>query len=53
MAPVIDVHTHNYTEGWLKLIRARGRPDYEIRDVKELLTIVASQNGGGAGAPHG
>ena len=32
MAPVIDVHTHNYTEGWLKLIRARGRPDYEIRE---------------------
>jgi aminocarboxymuconate-semialdehyde decarboxylase len=32
MAPVIDVHTHNYTEGWLALIRARGRPDYEIRE---------------------
>jgi aminocarboxymuconate-semialdehyde decarboxylase len=32
VAPVIDVHTHNYTEGWLKLIRARGRPDYEIRE---------------------
>ncbi|MBI1846428.1 MAG: amidohydrolase family protein [Candidatus Rokubacteria bacterium] len=32
MAPVIDVHTHNYTEGWLALIRARGGPDYEIRE---------------------
>ena len=32
MAPVIDVHTHNYTEGWLKLIRARGGPDYEIKE---------------------
>ena len=32
MALVIDVHTHNYTEGWLKLIRERGRPDYEIRE---------------------
>jgi aminocarboxymuconate-semialdehyde decarboxylase len=31
MAPVIDVHTHNYTEGWLELIRAKGGPDYEIR----------------------
>jgi aminocarboxymuconate-semialdehyde decarboxylase len=29
---VIDVHTHNYTEGWLKLIRARGGPDYEIKE---------------------
>lgn len=32
MAPVVDVHTHNYTEGWLKLIRERGGPDYEIRE---------------------
>ncbi len=32
MAPVIDVPTHNYTEGWLRLLRARGGPDYEIRE---------------------
>ena len=32
MASVIDVHTHNYTHGWLKLIRAKGQPDYEIRE---------------------
>jgi len=32
VAPVIDVHTHNYTEGWLRLIRARGGPDYEIKE---------------------
>ena len=31
MAPVIDVHTHNYTEGWLALIKKSGGPDYEIR----------------------
>lgn len=31
MAPVIDVHTHNYTEGWLALIEKSGGPDYEIR----------------------
>ncbi len=27
--------------------------DYEIGDVKELLTIIASENGGGTVAPHG
>jgi aminocarboxymuconate-semialdehyde decarboxylase len=32
VSPVIDVHTHNYTEGWLALIRERGGPDYEIRE---------------------
>ena len=31
MAPVIDVHMHNYTEGWLALIKTSGGPDYEIR----------------------
>ncbi len=30
MARVIDVHAHNYTEGWLTLIRERGGPDYAI-----------------------
>ncbi len=40
MAPVIDVHTHNYTEGWLKLIRERGGPDYAIREsVDSPLTL--------------
>ena len=32
MASVVDVHTHNYTHGWLSLIRDKGRPDYEIRE---------------------
>jgi aminocarboxymuconate-semialdehyde decarboxylase len=32
MAPVVDVHTHNYTQGWLGLIKERGGPDYEIRE---------------------
>ena len=40
MAPVIDVHTHNYTEGWLRLIRARGGPDYEIRESVDSPTTL-------------
>ena len=32
MAPVIDVHTHMYTEAWLDLIREAGGPDYEIKE---------------------
>jgi aminocarboxymuconate-semialdehyde decarboxylase len=40
MPPVIDVHTHNYTEGWLNLIRARGGPDYEIKpSVDSAITL--------------
>ncbi|MCW5771890.1 MAG: amidohydrolase family protein [Rhodospirillaceae bacterium] len=40
MATVIDVHTHNYTEGWLKLIKERGGPEYEIREsVDSPLTL--------------
>lgn len=32
MAPVIDVHTHMYTNSWLDLIRAEGGPDYEVKE---------------------
>ncbi len=32
MAPVIDVHTHMYTERWLELLRREGGPDYEVKE---------------------
>ena len=32
MTEVIDVHTHMYSREWLKLIRAHGGPDYEVRE---------------------
>jgi aminocarboxymuconate-semialdehyde decarboxylase len=37
---VIDVHTHNYTEGWLKLIREKGGPDYAIRESVDSPTTL-------------
>ncbi|MFQ5661106.1 MAG: amidohydrolase family protein [Gammaproteobacteria bacterium] len=32
MNPVIDVHTHMYTQKWLSLLRAHGGPDLEVRE---------------------
>lgn len=32
MSPVIDVHTHMYTERWLTLLREHGGPDLEVRE---------------------
>ncbi len=30
-SPVIDVHTHNYSESWLNLLRQHGAPRYEVK----------------------
>ncbi len=32
MSPVVDVHTHMYTNRWLDLLRANGKPDLEVRE---------------------
>ena len=32
MHPVIDVHTHMYSQPWLELLRAHGGPDLEVRE---------------------
>lgn len=32
MHPVIDVHTHMFTNKWLALLRAHGGPDLEVRE---------------------
>ena len=40
MHPVIDVHTHMYTERWLELIRAHGGPDLEVRESLDSPTTV-------------
>ena len=31
MTPAIDVHTHMLNRDWLELLRAHGRPRYELR----------------------
>ncbi|MFM0201488.1 amidohydrolase family protein [Paraburkholderia fungorum] len=30
---VVDVHTHNYSENWLNLLREHGKPRYEVKQV--------------------
>lgn len=30
---VVDVHTHNYSEAWLNLLRKHGAPRYEVKKV--------------------
>ncbi len=32
MSPVVDVHTHMFTNRWLDLLRANGKPDLEVRE---------------------
>ena len=32
MSAVVDVHTHMYTNRWLDLLRANGKPDLEVRE---------------------
>ena len=39
-APVIDVHTHMYTEAWLDLIRRHGGPEYEVRESLDSPTTL-------------
>ncbi len=43
MTPAIDVHTHMLNRDWLELLRAHGRPRYEVRaslDAPEGLWVL-------------
>ncbi len=32
--PVIDVHTHNYSQVWLEMLRRHGAPRYTVKEVR-------------------
>lgn len=40
MGPVIDIHTHMFTAGWLEALRAHGGPDYEVKESLDSPTTV-------------